>query len=167
MRPRTDEILAAVLAAFEADIAPTITDPAAKSASLTMANLLRHVILRLAHEGDALRKDLAELEPLVLQMLQFFRDQTDAPALVATGAQIAQVEVPDSNAAIESKGLTAARDARLGQIDAGLIVLQQERTQLADRAGYHELRDAIRTYLRGQLSREEAWIVPAFVGARR
>lgn len=171
MRPRTDEILKSLLWTFDEWIVPDVTTPYAKSLTLTMGNLLRHVILRVELEGDLLFEDNRDLRAVLGEVGGFIEGLKPVPdGLSGTGAEIAAAlgqeyhggDVYPSVARLVEEA-TALRWVLVHAIDA----LQGARDALSDDSAYLAARQAIRDYLGRQLDREGTMIEPAFTADRR
>ena len=165
MRPRVDEVLTAILSNFENDILPTIADPLAKSYSYTVANLLRHAILRLELEPQALATDIHELDLLIAQISSFVSTTASQYDFAAFNNSLGNIE--DTFPSGSTLELGRLRNQRLDALDKALTGFFQNRAELTGLQGYARLRTQIRDYMRRQLNREATWITTAFTGPRR
>ncbi|MBI1179426.1 MAG: hypothetical protein GC201_02645 [Alphaproteobacteria bacterium] len=171
MRPRTDEILRSVLWTFDEWIVPEATTPFAKSLTLTMGNLLRHVTLRVELEGDLLFEDNRELRAVLGRVADYAERATvEQLALgdlcmhlnVVLGRTFWGGDVYPSVARLVEEAM-----ALRGALSDALRVFLARRDVLRDDAGYQVLRREIRDYLGRQLQREGQMIEPAFTADRR
>jgi hypothetical protein len=152
--PDVDDLLASILDTFERYVAPAVDDEYAVSLCLTIGQLLRSVRARIAHEGDALAADNAELRTLLHELRPVLDGAT--PAATALTEVDTRALAPDQYV---DPGLLRAESARL----RGLLVTCIE--ALPDRE--QPERAAIREYLRHHLDRQRPWLVDAFTGPRR
>jgi len=150
IHPDVDDVLASVIDTFERYIAPAVDDEYAKSLSLTVAELLRSMRARVAHEGEALYDDNAELRALLATLHPMV--PTDVQAEIDT-ALAHRVEGYPSVPRLQQEAL-ALRAALVTCIEA-----------LPDID--HPGRQAVRTYLTHELARQQPWLIHAFVGPRR
>lgn len=171
MRPRTDEILKSVLWTFDEWIVPDVTTPYAKSQTLTMGNLMRHVILRVELEGDLLFEDNRDLRDVLARSGEYIDGlEPGSDALRKAGSEITEAlaksfhggDVYPSVARLIEEA-TALRWA----LSHAIETLQGVRDTLAGDAAYTQARQSIRDYLGRQLDREGQMIEPAFTADRR
>ena len=150
MYPDVDDLLASILDTFERHIAPEVRDEYAASLSLTVAELLRSVRVRVALEGEALWTDNAELAALLSEL------RPQVPGEVA--------EIIDAALAVTIDGYPSVPRLRAQAVPlrAALVACIEA---LPDPA--HPGRVATRTYLSHQLQRQQPWLISAFVGPRR
>ncbi|GGD80920.1 hypothetical protein [Croceicoccus mobilis] len=65
IHPTCLEVLATVQSAFTREIVPRLTDVDGRSTAATIEHLLRHIALRIEHEGQILTTDIARLTGLL------------------------------------------------------------------------------------------------------
>lgn len=155
IEPTVPEVLTAVIATMEQDIAPNVTaDDDGYTASLcrTVIQLLRSVRSRIDHEEPALLEDNAELRALLTTWL---------PTLPEGPRHAAERML---QAADEVEAVTTV--ARLGEeskcLRDALAILIAALPDASDPA-----RVASREYLRHRLERQRPWMVDTFTGPRR
>lgn len=174
MRPRADEILRSVVATYEEYILPEVSEPFARSIALTLANLMRHVALRIEQEGPDLDADNEELRQL-LSRLHRYCCSAGEDRLADLERWIADVSTP---AGVSTPGAPGPAYRNLADLideatelrwvlQKGIRLLESLRPELGGSPEYEEIRSAIRRYLKSSLAREMALIVPAFTGERR
>lgn len=150
MYPDVDDVLASVIDTFERYIAPAVDDEYARSLSLTVAELLRSMRARVAHEGEALFTDNARLRTVLADL----RPMVPGDVRAAIDEALAvRVEGYPSVPRLQGEAL-ALRAALVACIDA-----------LPD--AHHPGRRAARAYLTDELRHQEPWLLHAFVGPRR
>jgi len=169
MRPRADEVLHSVIATFDEYVAPDVTEPFAKSLTLTLSNLMRNVALRIEHEGQALFDDNQQLR----EVLDHVRGYVEASATsrfdsVAKEIADALERVHVGPGVYPSLELMTdeATDLRWA-LQHSIRALEAARPEFGEAPEYKELRVRIRRYLRASLEREMGLVVPAFTGERR
>lgn len=148
--PDVDDVLASVIDTVERYIAPAIDDEYARSLGLTVVELLRSMRARVAHEGEALFVDNAQLRGLLAELRPLVPDDV---ATAVDDALAFRIEGYPSVARMQDEALTL-RAALVACIEA-----------LPD--ADHPGRVAVRAYLTDGLRRQQPWLVHAFVGPRR
>ena len=163
MRPRADEIVQSITWTFEEHIVPDLKDPLAKSLSLTLGYLLRHVEQRIRDEGPALHADIREIRQ-ALRSVQDLLQRTPAivsdPDLSRLSQEIAavlgrQYRLPDEYPRVES--LMDEADA-LGWVLVQVIKALEGAKDKFPEAPYRTVRQEIRTYLANHLRRQAAYV---------
>lgn len=153
IEPTVPDVLAAVAATIERDIAPNVVaDDDGYTASLcrTVVQMLRMARSRIEHEESALAEDNAELRELLA---------TWASALPAEPRRTVEAALREKFAAPTTVGrLEDEAKSLRSALDTMLAALPD-----AD----HPARVAAREYLRRQLERQRPWLVDAFTGPRR
>lgn len=170
MRPRADEILHSVIATYEEYVLPEVRDPFARSVALTTANLLRHVNLRIQHEGPALAADNAELRALLAVVRSFLHDvggEGDVTSLLVDLDAIGDARTTGPAAYPTLTDLIDDATDLRWLLQRAIRLLEGRRAELEPNPAYGPLRRDIRRYLRASLEREGALVVPAFTGERR
>ena len=150
--PDVDDELACLIDTIEAVITPHVDDDYAASLCLTVAQVLRSVRARVAHEGQALHDDNAELR----ELLERLRADAGAATVDQIDAALAQASATGGYVAVTElqREAMVLRQALVACIEA-----------LPDRDA--PARAAIRRYLTHQLVRQRPWLVDAFTGPRR
>lgn len=173
MRPRADEVLRSVIWTYDTYLAPQVEEPLARSLSLTVGNLLRHVLVRVEREGAILFEDNRALRELLDSIRAFLRSPAAVDAAVGgpdlldeiDGVLAGEYHGPD---VYPSLALLAEEAADLrGAADRALRALRAARPALGDDEDYRATRAAIRVYLRDHLLREMPLVAEAFTGDRR
>lgn len=166
MRPSAEEILRSVAATFDEYLLPEIAEPFAHSLALTVSNLLRHLALRMEHEGPMLVAEITELRAVLGEIKAF--------AAASPGCEAVLAHVDATRGAQRGDGSYVGLLALHGEATELGWALQHAIRALDDAApaiatvdGYAEVRQSIRRYLRRSLEREGSLIVPAFTGERR
>ena len=152
MLPDVDDELACLITRSRLDITPHVHDDYAASLCLTVAQVLRSVRARVAHEGQALHDDNAELRELLAQLR----------------ADVAPATADEIDAALARASATGGYVA-VTELQRQAIVLRQALVAcieaLPDRDA--PARAEIRRYLANQLERQRPWLIDAFTGPRR
>jgi hypothetical protein len=159
INPTADDVLAAIIETFDRYLLPEIHDEYAASLALTVSQLLRSVRARVAHEGEALWEDNAELRSLLATLAPRLREGTAAS--VAAAAAVDST-LASSAPRTDTYWSTPRLQAEAMALRAALVDVIEA---LPD--GDHPARAAIRGYLEANLRRQEPWLVDAFTGARR
>jgi hypothetical protein len=175
LRPSTDEVLSAVVWSFEHDIVPTLDDEFAQSTARTISNLLRHLQVRIRHEGQTLVNDNLELRELLKAILtQVRQGDIDVVAHNAVTDILAEPPVsPPAWASVarltdEALQLRRALDLLVQDLIADGALLSRDGEGGARTArGAADVRRAIESYLGRSLRREALWNVDPFQGDRR
>ncbi len=173
MRPRADEVLKSALWTFDEYIAPEVTEPFAKSLTFTVGNLMRNVLARIEHEGQALFDDNRETRA-VLDEIRTWIENTPAAAersdlvVVAQGITEEQGQrywTPDEYPSLAK--VTEESLALRALLVAAIAALQAAKQDLGADAGYLATRRSIRRCIKHQLEREAVWSTEALEGPRR
>lgn len=154
IEPTVEDVIGAVIATLERDIAPNVTtDDDGYTASLcrTVGQLLKAARSRLQHEEAMLIADNADLRNVLSEW---------APALPPQARQRVEQALAEADAAAESTVARLQEEAK--RLRAALVVLIE-----AIPGKDHPARAAGREYLQRQLERERPWMVDAFDGPRR
>jgi hypothetical protein len=166
MRPRADEILHSVIATYEEYIVPEVDEPFAKSLAATIANLLRHVQLRIEHEGPILFTDNAEIRDVLSTVRAYCEEVAVLDDLGDDIAKTLDASTRDPGAYPTLHAVVDEATELRWALQRAIRALEERREAL-DGERYREIRTAIRRYLRASIEREAALIVPAFTGERR
>jgi hypothetical protein len=166
MRPSAEEIVRSIAATFDEYLLPEIAEPFAHSLALTVSNLLRHVALRMEHEGPVLMAEIADLRAVLDEIKAF------AAASPGCDAVLAQVDAACRARPREGSyaGLGELHDeaTELGwALQHAIGALDEAGPAIGTLDGYTDVRLSIRRHLRRSLEREGSLIVPAFTGERR
>jgi hypothetical protein len=173
MRPTAAEVLRAAIWSYDTYIQPEVREPFARSLSLTVGNLLRHVLARLEHEGQLLFEDNRELTGVLLGVREFVERLDPAgttPELSVLSGAIDDALHKEFWRADDYPALhlVVERACSLRAVlDDAIRALQAARDTLGARDDYRALRERIRSYLRHQLERQATWDTEALVGERR
>lgn len=158
IHPTCREVLATVQSAFEREIVPRLTDADARSTAATIEHLLRHIDLRIAHEGQFLTTDIgrlvALLEAAVLWMEGRPIDTSPVKACLAT----------EANASRSYRNLDQLGEAALALRGALVSVQAMLAEHGHEDPAAEKLQDRIREYIGLQLLDEAQLIEPAYSG---
>lgn len=161
IHPTCGEVLATIRTGFEAQIAPHLHDSEARSAAATIAHLLRHVALRIEHEGQILHDDIARLRALIARIATWFETVGEGDG--ADLRQALAAAVPDGR--YPSLALIGEQALALrGALDRAQAQLHALAPRHGDDPAYQALRQAIRDHIAAQLADEAKLIEPAFAG---
>lgn len=166
IHPTCAQVLATIQTGFEEQIVPTLHDTEARSAAATIGHLLRHVALRIEHEGQILLDDVARLGPLLRRIAAWLETSGEGGSEAvhtALAHAIPEGRYP-SLALLGEQALTLR--AALDHAQARLHALA---TRHGGDPAYGALREDIRNYIAAQLADEARLIEPAFArkGPRR
>jgi hypothetical protein len=173
MKPTAADVLRSAIWSYDTYIQPEVREPFAQSLSLTVGNLLRHVLARVEREGQLLFEDNRELTEVLLAVRRFAASLDPARRTAALDALPAAVDEALSrefwkDGEYPALHLVVERACCLRSVlDDAIRALQSVRDTLGDRDDYRDLRDRIRVYLRHQLERQATWDTEALVGERR
>jgi hypothetical protein len=157
IHPTCREILATVQSAFTRDIVPHLTDAEARSTAATIEHLLRHIALRIEHEGHFLIADIGRLVALLETAAQWMDDASLDASLVR--ASLA-AEAADARA---YRNLDQLGEAALA-LRGALVSVQALVADHGEGEAAADLRRRIREYIGLQLSDEAQLIEPAYSG---
>lgn len=159
IHPSAAEVLATVLSTFSREIMPGLTAVEARSSGATIEHLLRHVLLRLEHEGDILMRDIARLRRLLADIAGWLEkvSSEDAAALRDVLAQ-----EPTPLCSLAAQGAEALR--LRGALVSAQQALERLRSAFAQDEEFLALKSAIGGYIAAQLVDEAMLIEPAFSG---
>jgi hypothetical protein len=166
MRPSAEEIVRSVAATFDEYLLPEIEEPFARSLALTVSNLLRHVAVRIEHEGPMLVAEIADLRTVLGEIRAFAAANQGCDTVLAQVDAVCDKSPPDGSYV----GIRRLHDeaGELGWALQGAIrALDETAPTIATIDSYADLRLSIRRHLRRSLEREGSLIVPAFTGERR
>lgn len=154
IHPSCAEVLATIQTGFEEQVVPHLHDIEARSAAATIGHLLRHVALRIEHEGQILLDDIARLEALLGGIAAWFE------TCGAGDPRAIRAALTDDSpqGVYPGLGLLGERAMRLR---GALVKAQEVLHGLPDDGG---LREAVRGYIAAQLAEEARLIEPAFRG---
>jgi hypothetical protein len=164
--PTAVDLLRCIERTLETAIVPTLTGTAERSAAATIGHLLRHVALRIQHEGELFALEIDKLRPLLEQAAGVIRDDfAQAPdskrTLDALKEALAR-PAPPTHGYRDLASLTAEVTAlRQGVCDA-LELLQRHESDLS--AAAKDLYDSLKRYVTWELDNESKLIDPAFEG---
>lgn len=166
--PSATDILRCIEHTLEKTIKPALADVPERSAAQTMGHLLRHVVVKVEHEGQMLTDEAHTLRQLLAQIRNYFDALTPTADAQKTIADIDETlkqrfreedQYPTLTSLAEETG--ALREA----LYTSLRLLQSIRNTYGEEAEYTALRSSIRAYMSQQIQKEsELLIEPAFVG---
>jgi len=168
--PTSVDLLRCVERTLQTVIVPTLTGTAERSAARTIEHMLRHVVLRIEHEGRIFSAEIDLLRPL-LERAQNVFDQSfgDVPETAAARAAVAAALSPPapSHAYRDVASLAAEVTALRQAVCEALRLIQQHEATLS--AAAKDLYEALKRYVAWELDNEAQLIDPAFegFGARR
>lgn len=159
--PNAREVLAMIERTLTDVVEPECGTMAARSALATTGHLLRHVQLRLEHEGQVLTDDIAALRPLLRDLGVWLDAAGETVASVPT-ALSRSFRAQNAYPTLESLGEEAGalRHALTDALERLIALRPAHGTDPA----YLALRQDIRTYLAAQIIAEAAYVGPAFTG---
>jgi len=168
--PTSVDLLRCVERTLQTVIVPTLTGTAERSAARTIEHILRHVVLRIEHEGRIFSAEIDLLRPLLERAQGVFdQDFGDAPSAAAARAAVAAaLSPPAATQAYRDVASLAAEVTALRQgVCGALRLLQQHEATLS--ASAKDLYAALQRYVAWELDNEAQLIDPAFegFGARR
>jgi hypothetical protein len=163
--PTAVDLLRCVESTLRTVIAPALTGTAERSAAATIGHLLRHVALRIEHEGALLSAEIDKVRPLLEQAgCVFERDFPADPdtkrAREAIAAALAGPASPPGYRDLPS--LAAEVTALRRGVGDSLALIQRHESTLS--APAKELYEALKRYVAWELDNESKLIDPAFEG---
>jgi hypothetical protein len=163
--PTSIDILRCIERTLETVIAPVLTKTGERSAAATIGHLLRHVALRLEHEGPILYDEIAVLRALLLKADAYFKalsaGATEAASVKASvAALLARPTEPSGYRSIASLADEVSA-LRQGICETLAFVLQQKQEPGNAAAQLHE---EIRRYMAWEVEQEGRIIDAAFAG---
>ena len=163
--PTSVDVLRCVERTLETVIAPALTGTAERSAAATMGHLLRHVALRIEHEGRILSEEIAILHQALAEVRTYLGDaySQDAEASqlrAALAQQLAPVTQSPSYRSVASLAdeVTALRQRVCDAL--AFIHSRDPELQGPARAVY----ESLKRYVAWELEQEAQIIDPAFEG---
>jgi hypothetical protein len=158
IHPTCREVLATVQSAFEREIVPRLTNAEARSTAATIEHLLRHIDLRIAHEGRFLTADIVRLVALLDEAVLWMEGKSLETSAVK-GCLAGEADVSRSYRNLDELGESALalRGALVG-VQASLADHGE------DDPAAQDLQDRIREYIGLQLLDEAQLIEPAYSG---
>lgn len=158
IHPSCLEVLATVQTAFSREIVPRLKDVDGRSTAATIEHLLRHIALRIEHEGQILVTDISRLVDLLDSAARWMDkvslDATSLRAALAGEAQAATAQYRN----LDQLG-TVALELRGELVKVQGLLADREADEAAD-----ALRKRIREYVGLQLTDEAQLIEPAYTG---
>lgn len=164
LRPTPEEVLKSISYTFDNFIRPDPASGLAQSYSLTVSNMLRHLLLTMQHEERAITEDTVELRD-ALGKAKAWLDANDAGGGAAGIVSVALALAVDPVEPAHSSR-SNWRELR-GALEAAISRMQDLRGQHGASAEYKSVRQAMRDYLDRSLDREKILIDGAFTLARR
>ncbi|HKT73174.1 MAG TPA: hypothetical protein VJQ47_09805 [Steroidobacteraceae bacterium] len=167
LRPTSIDVLRCIGRTLDTMIVPALNGVAERSAAATIGHLLRHVTLRIEHEGRILHDEIVMLRPLLAQARDYLQARgAGDPEATRVGASVERAlsaTAPTSSGEYRDVGSLADEvwALRQGVTDALQYVLARKSGGADATAKLH---DAIETYMAWQLERESELIDPAFEG---
>lgn len=164
--PSANDVLYAIEQSLEEIVRPALDTTRPVSCLATVSHMLRHVALRIEHEGQNHLDDIAGMEAVLAEALSYC-ESLDGAAAEACAAKIrsARVGLPEDPSRYPSLGELAERTtAYRGGLEVALGFLIGIRAEHRDEPHYQALRESIRTYMAEEILREAKLIHPAFEG---
>jgi hypothetical protein len=164
--PTAVDLLRCVERTLETVIVPTLNGAAERSAAATIRHLLRHVALRIEHEGAIFAVEVEKLRSLLEQAVTVIQSAfPESPergkALEALSSALVRPALP-AHGYRDLATLTAeVTRLRQGVCDA-LVLLQRHESSLTDAA--QDLYESLKRYVAWELDNESKLIDPAFEG---
>lgn len=164
LRPTPEEVLKSISYTFDNLIRPDPASGLAHSYSLTVSNMLRHLLLTMQHEERAITEDTVELRAALGEAGAWF-DANDAGSDAAgkVSAALALTVDPVEPAHSSRRNWRELR----GALEAAITRMQVLRDRHGAGADYKSVRQSMRDYLDRSLDRETILIDGAFTLARR
>jgi hypothetical protein len=159
IHPTAAEVLATVLSTFSREIVPDLTTVEARSSGATIEHLLRHVLLRLEHEGEILMRDIARLRRLLDDIAGWLEEVSPVDA---AGLRDVLAQEPAQLCSLGTQGVEALR--LRGALVSAQETLERLRSGFAQDEAFLALKSAIGAYIAEQLVDEAMLIEPAFSG---
>lgn len=162
-RPRVDDLIRAVIAGIELEIAPELQTGYARQSARLCVTLLQQVIARIEREELALVEDNADLRTVLPRLAALLHSCTANEAVEACAVAALDVERAlgrDGEAAERTSSLAAAAaesEALRELLDHGLRLLNTH-TQGFDAAAVQRVREEVHAYLGRQLQRDASFI---------
>jgi len=164
LRPTPEEVLKSISWTFDNEIRTKPADPLAVSYSLTVSNMIRHVLLCMQREEGLIVIDTAELRAVLAQAQGFLAGKgNDEMAAKRIEDALAVKPASDAPSQRARENWRALRWA----VEDAIKVLRGIRDRFAKDSDYLAVRKAIRDYLDRSLNRESELIREAFTIARR
>ncbi|MEY9211778.1 hypothetical protein NI17_008790 [Thermobifida halotolerans] len=166
MRPSPDELLDSLRLSLNETLLPKVEDRWARYVGTAMDLVLQHLKLRLAHEGDALAEDDADM----LAVLAALSARAAALAGQETGGGAPRwEELAELVAGAARSGDTEARGATARNEELrGVVVAVMRWLDEADSAdpAVREMRDEVYRLVRRQVDRTRPLVEPLFMSFR-
>lgn len=162
--PTSVDLLRCVERTLQNVIAPALTDTKERSAAATIGHMLRHVVLRIEHEGRLLFDDIGVLRTLLLEVDEFLagRPADDAAAARIRSGIAAGLARPQNPVGYRDVASLTEEVSALRQCVCDALSYVQTQTTGSDAAtAVHE---AIKHYISWELGQESQLIDPAFEG---
>jgi hypothetical protein len=165
LRPTSIDVLRSISWTLDSVIAPALTGVAERSAAATVGHLLRHVSLRIEHEGRLLHLEIEKVRPLLAQVDAYLStlppDDTEATRLrVLIKSTRARPQSPNGYRSVEN--LADEVWALRQSVSDALAFIQMRESDGADSAA--AVHAALTTYIAWQIQQEAQLIDPAFEG---
>lgn len=157
IHPTCLEVLATVQSAFTREIVPRLKDVDGRSTAATIEHLLRHIALRIEHEGRILTDDIARLVELLKAAANW------QEGAMHESAGLRALLAAEARAAGAYRNLDELGAAALA-LRGALVEVQGQLAERMDRPGSEALHARIREYIGQQLTDEAELIEPAFTG---
>jgi hypothetical protein len=163
--PTSIDILRCCERTLETVIAPTLPSTGERSAAATIGHMLRHVVLRLEHEGQMLFDEIGMLRPLLAQVNTYLGGKSagDAEATRVRAAVAAALAHPVKNEGYRSVANLADEviALRQGACDA-LAYVQKQKLDPGSAAA--TIQEALNKYISWEVEQEAKIIDAAFEG---
>lgn len=164
LRPTPEEVLKSISYTFDNLIRPDPGSGLAESYSLTVSNMLRHLLLTMQHEERAITEDTVELRDALGKARAWLDAHDGGSDAVTTVANALALTVDPIEPAHSSRDNWRALR---GALETAIKRMQTLRDQHGSQDDYRGVRGAMRDYLDRSLNREKILIDGAFTLARR
>jgi len=157
MRPTSSELLEAVAAALEGQVAPAVQDKWAASTLRSAVQLVKHLAVRVADEHRIIDEDNADAAQVLTAIAPRLAGD---PAVATLHAVVGRALQDGGDERLHDATRAAARnDAYQAAIE--LLVRNRDLVRTSAGAAVH---DELRAYLRRRLSREQHLYFPSLTG---
>lgn len=153
MRPTTPELISAIVASLERQVAPHVNDKWAASALRSAAQLLSHIALRTEGEARVLEDDNADVRQVLETVLVRLEAYAEFSAARRTVESALAAREP---AAQDFAGLDARNELYQAAVES---LLNHAGVRTVEQGAVHRI---LREYLRRRLKREHPLYFPVF-----
>jgi hypothetical protein len=161
--PTSVDLLRCIERTLETVVAPSLTGTQERSATATIGHLLRHVVLRIEHEGHMLCKEIATVRPVLAQVRAYleneFSGNTEARRI--SGCITALLARPTTTDGYRDVASLAEEVGALRQSVCDALSFVQAQPPTGTAATLHQ---ALQHYVAWEIEQEAQIIDPAFEG---